>query len=145
LRWYRHGFFSALLSFLSASILTVLVFLIAQPYVLLDLPNFIQQVSDQGNLARGLLDLPYVRQFAGTTPYVYEVQNMVLWGMGVTLGVVAFAALVRLLWRTWKRDAGLWFVVLGWVLPYSAITGSFYVKFMRYMLPVYPLLTLMGA
>ncbi len=145
MRWYRRDWLSALTSFLVSLSITVLVFLIAMPYALLDFRNFVEQVSEQGNLARGLLDLPYVRQFAGTTPYVYEVQNIVLWGMGVTLGVVAFAGLAWLLWRTWKRDAGLWLVVLAWVLAYSAITGSFYVKFMRYMLPVYPLLTLMGA
>src|SRR6266571_4480947 len=145
MRWYRRDWLSALTSFLVSLSITVLVFLIAMPYALLDFRNFAEQLSEQGNLARGLLDLPYVRQFAGTTPYVYEVQNIVLWGVGVTLGIVAFAGLAWLLWRTWKRDAGLWLVVLAWVLAYSAITGSFYVKFMRYMLPVYPLLTLMGA
>src|SRR3989440_7292556 len=102
LRWYRRGFFSALTSLLSASLLTGLVFLIAKPYALLDMPNFIQQVSEQGNLARGMLDLPYVRQFAGTVPYVYEVQNMVLWGMGVLLGVTTCVGLVWWIWLLWR-------------------------------------------
>lgn len=148
LRWYRRDFFSALASLLIASMLTVLIFLVAQPYALLDMPNFIQQVSEQGNLARGMLDLPYVRQFAGTVPYVYEVQNMVLWGMGVLLGVAACAGLVWLLWLVWGRrvqNGGRWLIVLSWVLVYGGIVGSFYVKFMRYMLPIYPFLTLMAA
>ncbi|HZU01979.1 MAG TPA: DUF2298 domain-containing protein, partial [Ktedonobacteraceae bacterium] len=148
LRWYRRDFFSALISLLSAGLLTGLVFLIAQPYALLDMPNFIQQVSEQGDLARGLLDLPYVRQFASTVPYVYEVQNMVLWGMGVLLGITACVGLVRLLWFVWRRrarDGGHWLVVLSWVLVYGGIIGSFYVKFMRYVLPVYPFLTLMAT
>ena len=45
----------------------------------------------------------------------------------------------------WKREASPWLVVLSWVIVYFAITGSFYTKFMRYMLPIYPFLTLMGA
>jgi len=38
-----------------------------------------------------------------------------------------------------------WLVVLAWVLTYGIITGDFYVKFMRYMLPLYPFLTLLAA
>ncbi|MBV9230315.1 MAG: glycosyltransferase family 39 protein, partial [Chloroflexi bacterium] len=146
LRCYRQrDLFTAVISLCTAAMLTLLVFLIAQPYTLLDMPNFIQQVALQSDLVRGTLDLPYVRQFAGTTPYVYEAQNMLLWGMGVTLGLAAFAGLLWLLWRVWKREAGLWLIVLSWVLIYGAITGSFYAKFMRYMLPIYPLFTLMAA
>src|SRR5207245_5052603 len=59
--------------------------------------------------------------------------------------LAAFAGLLWLCCRVWKRDVLLWLVVLSWVLVYSAITGSFYVKFMRYMLPVYPFLALMAA
>jgi len=145
LRWYRRDFFSAFGSLVLAAAATIFVFLVAEPYALLDLPNFVQQVSEQGNLARGMLDLPYVRQFAGTIPYLYEAQNMLLWGLGVFLALAACVGLVWLLWRAWRREAGLWAVLLCWVVVYGAITGSFYVKFMRYMLPVYPFLTLMAA
>src|SRR5260370_15155893 len=97
------------------------------PYALLDMPEFIQQVAAQGDLARGALDLPYVRQFAGTTPYVYEAQNMLFWGMGLTLGLAAFAGFLWLCWRVWKRDAGLLLVVLSLVGLYSAFSGWFFV------------------
>ncbi|MFL5658154.1 MAG: DUF2298 domain-containing protein, partial [Ktedonobacteraceae bacterium] len=145
IRWHKRDLYSALISLVLAASTTWLVFLIAMPYAFLDMPNFVQQVTEQGDLVRGLLDLPYVRQFAGTVPYVYEAQNILLWGMGVTLGLAAFAGLLWFLWRAWKRDAGSWLIVLSWVLVYGAITGSFYVKYMRYMLPIYPFLALMAA
>ncbi len=146
LRWSRQrDFFAAVTTLLSIALVTIITFLIVEPYALLDMSNFIQQVSDQGSLARGTLDLPYVRQFAGTIPFVYEAQNMLLWGLGLMLGLAAFAGLLWLLWRVWKRDAGLWLVVLSWVIVYGAIMCSFYAKFMRYMLPIYPFLTLMAA
>ncbi len=145
LRWRKHDLFSSVLALLIIICVTWISFLIAMPYAFLDLPNFVKQVADQGSLARGSLDLPYVRQFAGTIPYVYEIQNMILWGMGLMLGLVAFGGLLWFVWRIWRRNAGLWLIVLSWVLVYGAITGSFYVKFMRYMLPLYPFLTLMGA
>ena len=145
MRWYRYGFSTVLVPFLLSVCATIVVFLIAMPYALLDMPEFIQQVAQQGDLARGALDLPYVRQFAGTTPYVYEAQNMLFWGMGLMLGLAALAGFLWLCWCVWKRDAGPWLVVLSWVVVYGAITGSFYVKYMRYMLPIYPFLTLMAA
>lgn len=148
LRWRRQDFFTSLTSLLIAGFSIIIIFLIAEPYALLDMSNFIQQVSDQGNLARGTLDLPYVRQFAGTIPYLYEAQNMLLWGMGLMLGLAACAGIGWAAVQLWRRKASEfagWLVVLCWILVYGAITGSFFVKFMRYMLPIYPFLTLLAA
>lgn len=145
MRWYRQGFFSVVMPSVYAVIATFVSFLIAMPYAFLDMRAFIQQVSEQGSLARGTLDYPYVRQFAGTIPFIYQAQNMVLWGMGLALGLAVIAGFIWLGWRIWKRNAGLWLVVLSWIVVYGALTGSFYVKFMRYMLPLYPFLTLIAA
>ncbi len=148
LRWRKQDFFTSLTSLLIAGFSTIIIFLIADPYALLDMSNFIQQVSDQGSLARGTLDLPYVRQFAGTIPYLYEAQNMLLWGMGLMLGLAACAGIIWAIVQLWRRKASEfagWLVVLCWILVYGGITGSFFVKFMRYMLPVYPFLTLLAA
>jgi hypothetical protein len=146
LRWHRErSLLLAALSLCFIALITIWTFLLTQPYALLDLQNFVAQVAEQGSLVRGTLDLPYVRQFAGTIPFLYQAQNMLLWGLGITLGLAALAGLLCLLWRMWRREAGLWPIVLSWVLVYTAITGSFYVKFMRYMLPIYPLLALIAA
>ncbi len=145
MRWYRRDIFSIIKPLIYSFCATLVAFLIAMPYALLDVREFIRQVSDQGSLARGTLDLPYVRQFAGTIPFIYQGQNMLLWGMGLALGLAVIAGFFWLCWRIWKRNAGSWLVVMSWVVVYGAITGSFYVKFMRYMLPLYPFLTLMAA
>ncbi len=145
MRWYRHGFYSIVLPFLYAVLATLASFLIAMPYALLDMGEFIQQVSEQGSLARGTLDFPYVRQFAGTIPFLYQAQNMLFWGLGLTLGLAVISGFIWLGWLIWKRSAGLWLVVLSWVVVYGLLTGSFYVKYMRYMLPLYSFLTLIAA
>jgi hypothetical protein len=146
LRWYKQrDFLDAFCMVVLAASIALLIFLLVEPYALLDFNNFCHLVMQEGDIARGMFDVPYTRQFAGTIPYLYEGQNMVLWGMGVTLGCSAVAALLWFIWRALRRDAGSWLVVLSWVLVYSAIVGSFYTKYMRYLLPVYPLLTLMVA
>ena len=148
LRWRKQDFFTSLTSLLIAGFFTIIVFLITEPYALLDMSNFIQQISDQGNLARGLLDLPYVRQFAGTIPYLYEAQNMLFWGMGIFLGLAVCAGIVWICFHLWKQKGSEfngWLVIISWILTYGIITGNFYVKFMRYMLPLYPFLSLLAA
>ena len=44
-----------------------------------------------------------------------------------------------------SKDTQLDVLLLCWVVPYFLVTGAFHVKFMRYMLPIAPLLTLFGA
>ncbi len=146
LRWYRQrDFLEAVLALLIAAGMTILLFFVTQPYALLDSTDYIQQVTTQGDLARGLLDYPYVRQFAGTPIYLYEFQNMLLWGLGLTLGICAALGFLWCCWRVWREYIDAWIVLLAWVIVFTLITGSFYVKYMRYMLPIYPVLTLMAA
>jgi hypothetical protein len=126
--------------------ITIFMFVVTQPYVLLDMPNFVGQVTEQSSMVRGTFDVPYVRQFAGTIPYVYQVQNMLVWGMGVTAGLTALAGLLWLITRSVRRrGSASWLIVLSWIIVYGAIAGSFYVKFMRYMLPLYPTLSVVAA
>jgi len=123
----------------------VLTFLVAMPYALLDLRDFQAAITQQGQLAQGMLDYPYVRQFAGTTPYVYELKNMLLYDMGVPLALLCFVGCLvvgRRLWRNWRDDS---LILLSWVVVYFAITGSFYTKYPRYLLPIFPLLGIFGA
>jgi YYY domain-containing protein len=146
LRWYhRRDLWEVIIPLIYAGCVTVLVFIVAMPYALLDFSEFREQVSYQGDLARGLIDLPYVRQFAGTTPVLYELQNLLLWGMGLTLGVISLIGMLWLCWQLWRHKMASWLVPLSWVLVYGAINCTFFTKYMRYLLPIYPLLALMGA
>lgn len=121
---------------------------------------YLQDLATQSAMVRGRLDLGFTRQYAGTWPYLYFIEMQVRWGMGPLLGVVAFAGLGWAVWRAGRhvrRAAGdsdslaarlaaePLVIPLLWVVPYFLITGSFTVKFMRYMQPIVPLLILFGA
>ena len=58
-------------------------------------------------------------------------------------GISLLALLATLPVRS--KDTRLDVLLLCWVVPYFIVTGAFHVKFMRYMLPIAPLLTLFGA
>lgn len=124
----------------------VVAFAVTSPFAILDLRAYLNQVEQQGGMVRGSNDWPYTRQYRGTLPYIYHIEQQLRWGMGWPLGLVAFAGLAYILWRAARRRCrGEEWVILSWVVPYFLITGSFMVKFMRYMLPITPFLSLMGA
>ncbi len=123
----------------------VLSFVIAMPYALIDFPDFQAAIKEQGDLAQGILDYPYTRQYAGTTPYVYEIKNILIYDMGVPLALLCFIGclyIARRIWRSWHDE---YLILLSWVLIYFGIIGSFYTKFSRYALPIFPVLCIFGA
>ena len=58
-------------------------------------------------------------------------------------GISLLALLATLPVRS--KNTRLEVLLLCWVVPYFIVTGAFHVKFMRYMLPIAPLLTLSAA
>ena len=115
---------------------------------------YLQNVAEQNAMVRGAADLGFARQYAGTLPYLYFIEMQIRWGMGPLLGLAGFAGLG---WAVWGLLAGRgheWrarlrtdpvVIPLLWVGLYFLVTGSFTVKFMRYMQPIVPLLVLFGA
>ena len=166
--------------------------LIVQPYAFLDWGRFYADFVEQSEMVRRIRDYPYTRQYIDTTPYIYHMQQLATWGLGLPLGLVAWAgplhAAIKGL-RVWYAAAYLIMgialpaaimvlsssvlatlaasaiavgaivltiplrspgtrldmVLLSWVVPYFLIVGAFDVKFMRYMLPITPILVLFGS
>lgn len=128
---------------------------------------YLQNVVSQGTMVRGSRDVPYVRQYEGTAPYLYFIEMQLRWGMGPILGLASFAGLAWAFWRAvrafiqWWRDGRPWavfqvdvgrfpltlgeLVVLSWTIPFFLTTGALAVKFMRYLQPLTPFLMLYAA
>ena len=122
-----------------------LVFFLAEPYAILDFDSFTAGISEQSRMVRGIADYPYTRQYVNTPAFLYQIKHTTLWGMGLPLGLVAYCGLGFFLWRVTRQRRGEELLLLAWVGPYFLITGSFMVKFMRYMLPLLPLFLILGA
>jgi len=120
-------------------------FLVGQPSALTDARNYLASIMEQSRMVRQAGLFPFTNQYIGTIHYLYELSELALWGMGILLGVSVLIGTVRRL-RVGLRAMPRQDVVLfSWVLPYFLVIGSFEVKFVRYLLPVYPLLVLWGA
>ena len=87
-------------------------------------------------------------QWVERAPVVFVVENLVKWGMGPGLGLTALAGTGLLTWkiiarRTWPS----WMILgmVGWIAFHVLYFGSGVVKTQRYLLPAYPLMTVVAA
>ena len=128
---------------------TVLTFLILEPYALIDFKEFWRQTLEQSRMTHDAFTFPYTLQYVGKIPYLYELKNIFFWGQGPILATIsflgifytAFIILKKKKERKWAQE----FILLIFFLSYFAVVGKFAVGWMRYMLPLYPLLSLFAA
>lgn len=140
---------SNVLWLLGTYLVALATFAICEPYGILDHQSLVNDVVQQSNLLvsnNPPYGAPYTIQYAHTIPYVYQIANLLFWGMGIPLGLTAFAGVLLGL----VRNVGIRMnppevVLLVWVIPYFLFVGRFFAKFDRYMLPIVPVMIILGA
>jgi len=132
-----------------AAFVSILVFRIFQPYAfygpgffgLKPNPQWVANIKEQRSQAAGDIDYPPSLQWA-RRPVWFSAQNMVAWGLGLPLGILAG---IGFLWAGWRMLTGDWQRhVLLW------LWGGFYFVWqslqfnptMRYQMPTYPILAI---
>jgi YYY domain-containing protein len=108
-------------------------------------PRFADNMTYVGDLVSGKIDYPPGHQWTDRTAYIFPLQNMVLWGLGLPLGIAAWigflVALYRLLrYREWQH-----LLIVVWVAITFGYSGQQFVKTMRYFLQIYPFLCLLAG
>jgi 4-amino-4-deoxy-L-arabinose transferase-like glycosyltransferase len=126
-------------------LVAAVVFLVVQPYALLDMRTFLQDTGREAEIARGTFDVPYTIQYAGTLPLLYPIWQTATWGLSLPLGLLGWAGLVWLVVRWLRRGTRSDAILLAWAGPYLILTGLLYAKHLRYMLPLVPVLCLLAA
>lgn len=151
LYWHRHrerglgGLLRGAAPLLTGLGATACAFVLAQPYAVLDWPRFWADIQEQRGVVTRALDYPYTRQYIGTAPYLYPMVQLALWGLGLPLGVAAGAGALYTVWAAWKRPRSIELLVLAYVVLFFGVFGALPVKFLRYYLPIIPVLNLWAA
>jgi YYY domain-containing protein len=129
------------------AVFALLAFRVFQPYAFDGLglnPKWTANIAEQRGQANGQADLPWNLQWARRT-HLYSFENLTVWGLGLPLGILAWAGFLWMGWRTlrgeWTRHILLW----GWTAFYFGWQSLQFNPTMRYQLPVYPLLAMMAA
>ena len=151
--------FSKSLSHLCAAIcLCILIFVVAEPYAIIDFDTFSRQTREQTAMVQGVWRPPYTIQYAHTIPYLYHLKQMLWYTMGWpifivgALGVLVTCAKMALEFvdKVLRRELlstpfSSEIIPLIFMIVFFTATGYFQVKFPRYLLPLYPILFVFAA
>ncbi len=147
-RAHFEGFIGRAIIFLAiGAVVSVLAFRVFQPYAFNGLsldPQWLANIREQRGQASPNADLPWALQWAHRN-HLYSFQNLTEWGLGLPLGILAWAGFLWMAWRMlkgeWKQHILLW----SWTAIYFTWQSLQYNPTMRYQLPIYPLLAMMAA
>ncbi len=130
-----------------AGLCALAVFFILTPYALLDFRAFLGDLAAQANMANHAGLWPFTIQYVDTTPFLYQLRQSVVWGLGIPLGVAAWLSIPFTILMAWRYPATRrWdLLLLAWVVPQFLFLESFEVRFLRYVFPLVPVLLLLAA
>ena len=136
----------AVICLAAGGLATIISFRIFQPYAFDGIglnPQWVSNIREQRVQAEGDADLPWNLQWARRS-HLFSFTNLTVWGLGLPLGILAWAGFLYMGWRILKgewRHALLW----GWTAVYFLWQSRQFNPTMRYQLPIYPLLVMMAA
>jgi YYY domain-containing protein len=148
----QNRFWKAFFYLLLAAVVSLLIFRIFQPYAFSGpgffgmLPNsdWVSNIREQRLQAAGDVDFPPAMQWA-RRPIWFSGMNLVLWGLGLPLGILAWAGFLwvglRILKGDWVQHILLW----GWTAFYFLWQSLAFNPTMRYQLPIYPALAIFAG
>ena len=118
--------------------------------LLLPSPEWLGNMRSIRDQMGGDVDFPPNHQWTDRKPIVFPWLNMVLYGMGPLLGLAAWVGWAVAAIQTFRSPgrSTAWqrhLLPLLWVTIFFLYQGTQWVKSMRYLLPIYPILILLAA
>jgi YYY domain-containing protein len=148
----ERAFSWAFLYLIMAAAVSLVVFRIFQPYTFkgpgfFDVglnPQWLENMQELRGMNAGNTDAPYALQWADRAPIWFSLKNMILWGLGLPLGLTSIIGLalagIELVRGNLKH-----LLLVPWTLLYFIWQSTGFTPAMRYQLPIYPSLILMAA
>ena len=128
-----------------SAIAAVAAFAIFEPYALMETQIYIDQLREQQQMSTGEIDFPFTRRYVGTTPVLYQLEQLTRWGMGPVAAVLGFVGVVLMLWWALRRQRADIAVVLSFLVLQSVVIFLPEVKYLRYQIPIVPVLAIAGG
>jgi YYY domain-containing protein len=151
--WGDGRFATVVAGGLLVGIVAFTTFRFAQPYAFAGPSVFdvrlngrwLDNINYQAKSQSGEVDLPPSIQWANTTPVLFPLRHMVIWGLGIPLGFVGLMSLTGGAWVAVTQ--GRWQVglVSFWATLCLLYFSSVLNKTMRYLLPAYPFVIILAA
>ncbi len=117
------------------------VFFLLSPHVILDASTAVPAIIWWARKTSGEIPQIWAYHFRGTTPYLFHITDNLPWAMGWPLALLSPAGFIFCLARRKKEDI----VLVVWIVLNFLLIGSWFVRSIRYLLPIIPFLCLAAA
>jgi YYY domain-containing protein len=128
-----------------AATAAIVVFAVGEPYAVLDPSSYLADLREQTAIQRGTFDVPYTRVYVGTTPVLYQAEQLIRWGMGPIGGLLGLGGMLLLVLRGWRNRGPAEILTVGWFVVFLATLLLPETKFLRYVAPMVPALAIGGG
>ena len=113
----RDGIGQTIFHALAAGVVALGAFFAVTPYALLDFTNFIGEQAAQANMARNAGLWPFTIQYVDTPAFRYQFHQTAVWGLGLPLGLFAWAGPGCPGRSRWSRSNPNRYCPLIWAMP----------------------------
>ncbi|MCH7587934.1 MAG: phospholipid carrier-dependent glycosyltransferase [Chloroflexi bacterium] len=141
------------LGLILAALSSLFIFRIFQPYAFsgpsffnIGLnPQWLSNLAEVRRLQSGFVDFPPGLQWAMRAPILFSLRNLVIWGLGLPLGIISWVAWGWALMRVLRNQEFRHAPLVIWTGLFFIWQSIGFVAAMRYQLPIYPTLVLLAA
>lgn len=108
-------------------------------------PRWLANMREVVAISTGETDIVFTRQFYGRIPLIWPGWNMVVWGLGLGLGLAAWISWACAGWQSIRRRLWCHAIPFLWVGIVFFHLGTTYQCTLRYFLPIYGSLCVLAA
>lgn len=151
--WRLQGLIRQACVFALFTVVALAVFRVAEPtafrgpelWRLTPSDRWLANLAESSRYATGTADIPPGHQWAGRTPLWFPWSNLVIWGMGLALGLAAWTGWLLAAIRAGQGRARLLLLPVLWTGLLFTYHGTQWAMTMRYFLPIYGSLCVLAA
>lgn len=134
--WRKAG--NALGKLVVSGLVALMCWFATSPFTFLEWEEFQKRMDYEGKVVLGIFMPTYTVQFYGGRPFETTIENLVHYGMGTPLGLLAlFASVYALGMAVLGKRMGL-IQLFSYFIPYFLTIGTWKVQFIRYQVPLLP-------
>lgn len=138
---------------LLAAVVSLVTFRVFQPYAFKGPsffnvglnPDWLANMAEIREQQKGNTDAPYALQWADRQPVWFSFKNMVVWGLGLPLGVLAWTSYAWTLYQTVRGRGQRHLLPVVWTGAFFLWQSIGFTMAMRYQIPIYPLISVFAG
>lgn len=143
------GFFrkqhALLKAFFSWFFLTILLTVFLSPYSFIKHRDFLGTLKYESEVALGIVSAFYTRQFVNTKPFLFQLTKIFPWTLGLPVFILFLLSFLYFLALWFRRKIKLLvicYLLLATCVPWFLFNGFLFTKWVRFVSPLFPFLTL---